>query len=80
MKKQKILLVVGISILAIVAVLYLTMKIGSAKITTFEGCEKAGLFVRSIELYDYSVYVPGSIEKKCTLWVGKTFMKYSIDN
>jgi hypothetical protein len=77
MKKQKILLVIGISILVIVAVLYLTIKMSSAKITTFEECEKAGWLVREIKLYDYSLYVPGSVEKECILWVGKSFMKYN---
>ena len=46
----------------------------NAKITTFEECENSEL-VRSITFYDYAEYVPNTIEKKCTLWTGKSFEK-----
>lgn len=46
----------------------------NAKITDFEGCENAGWLVRSITVYD-SVGDYGSIEKECTLWTGKHFVK-----
>ena len=46
----------------------------NAKITTFEECENAGWLVRSIKVYD-SVGDYGSIEKECTLWSGKHFVK-----
>ena len=46
----------------------------SAKITTFEECENSWL-VRSITFYDYLEYTPNTIEKKCTLWTGKSFEK-----
>ena len=46
----------------------------NAKITTFEECENAGWLVRSIKVYD-SVGGYGSIEKECTLWSGKCFVK-----
>ena len=41
------------------------------KITTFEECEKAGLLVRSIRVYDGN----GPIEAECVLWSGKSFVK-----
>ncbi len=50
----------------------MVIKSESAKITTFEECEKAGWLVRSITVYDGPV---GSPEKKCELWSGKSFMK-----
>lgn len=43
----------------------------NAKITTFEECEKAGLLVRSIRVYDGN----GPIEAECELWGGKSFIK-----
>ncbi len=43
----------------------------NAKITTFEECEKAGLLVRSIRVYDGN----GPIEAECVLWGGKSFVK-----
>jgi len=43
----------------------------NAKITTFEECEKAGLLVRSIRVYDGN----GPIEAECVLWGGKSFIK-----
>ena len=46
----------------------------NANITTFEECENAGWLVRSIKVYD-SVDDYGSIEKECTLWSGKQFVK-----
>ena len=46
----------------------------NAKITTFEKCENSWL-LRSITFYDYAEYVPNAIEKKCTLWAGKSFVK-----
>jgi len=46
----------------------------NAQITTFEECENSWL-VRSIIFYDYSEYVPNSTEKKCTLCIGKSFVK-----
>ncbi len=45
----------------------------SAKITTFEECEKAGWIVRSIIVYDGNN--PIEIEKECFLWLGKNFVK-----
>ena len=67
----------------IVAIFLLVLIIGSisgivgysnAKITNFEECENSWL-VRSITFYDYAEYVPNAIEKKCTLWTGKSFVK-----
>ncbi|MCK5466584.1 hypothetical protein KAI56_03785 [Candidatus Parcubacteria bacterium] len=49
----------------------------NAKITTFEECENAGWLVRSIKVYDY-VGDYGSIEKECTLWTGKNFVKQRV--
>ncbi|RZB32844.1 MAG: hypothetical protein AEth_00190 [Candidatus Argoarchaeum ethanivorans] len=46
----------------------------TAKINTFEECETSWL-LRSITHYDYAEYVPDAIEKKCTLWAGKSFVK-----
>ncbi|MFZ3384446.1 MAG: S-layer protein domain-containing protein [Candidatus Methanoperedens sp.] len=43
----------------------------NAKITTFEECEKAGLLVRSIRVYDGN----SPIEAECVLWGGKSFVK-----
>ena len=43
----------------------------NAKITTFEECEKAGLLVRSIRVYDGN----GPIEAECVLWGGESFVK-----
>lgn len=67
----------------IVAIFLLVFIVGSisgivgysnAKITNFEECENSWL-VRSITFYDYAEYVPNAIEKKCTLWTGKSFVK-----
>ncbi len=71
---KKILTVVCILILLTIASLYLVIRSESAKITTFEECEKAGWLVRSIKVYD-SVDGYGSIEKECVLWSGKHFVK-----
>ena len=46
----------------------------NVKITTFEECENSWL-ARSITVYDYVEYVPNAVEKKCTLWTGKSFEK-----
>ena len=46
----------------------------NVKITTFEECENSWL-ARSITVYDYAEYVPNAVEKKCTLWTGKSFEK-----
>ncbi len=46
----------------------------TAKINTFEECETSWL-VYSITHYDYAEYLPNAIEKKCTLWTGKSFVK-----
>lgn len=46
----------------------------TSKINTFEKCEASWL-VRSITHYDYAEYAPDAIEKKCTLWTGKSFVK-----
>ena len=46
----------------------------NAKITTFEECENSWL-ARSITIYDYAEYVPNAIQRKCTLWIGKSFEK-----
>ncbi len=68
---KKILTVVCILILLAIASLYLVIRSESAKITTFEECEKAGWLVRSITVYDGD----GPIEKECMLWGGKSFVK-----
>ncbi len=46
----------------------------NSKITTFEECEKSGLLVRAIRIYDGD----GSIEKECFLWIGRSFVKQKI--
>lgn len=67
----------------IVAIFLLVFIVGSisgivgysnAKIINFEGCENSWL-VRSITFHDSAEYVPNAIEKKCTLWTGKSFIK-----
>ena len=64
----------------IVAIFLLVFIIGTlagifgylnTKITTFDECETAGWLVRSITVYDGF----GPIEKECTLWGGKHFVK-----
>ena len=52
-----------------------------SKITNFEECENAGLLVRSITVYDNSIVYDsskGHVEKKCTLWNGKSFIKQGL--
>ena len=52
-----------------------------AKITNFEECENAGWLVRKIIVYDYEVVYDsskGSVEKKCVLWNGKSFIKQGL--
>jgi len=63
-------LILRITILAIVVIasLYLVIRIESAKITTFEECEKAGWLVDRITNYD-------GYDAKCVLWNGKIFVK-----
>lgn len=73
--RKRILTVVSILILLAIASLYLVIKSESAKITTFEDCEKAGWLVRSITVYDGAA---GSPEKKCELWSGKSFIKQGV--
>ena len=46
----------------------------NAKITTFEECENSWL-VRRITFYNHAEYAPNAIERKCTLWTGKSFEK-----
>jgi len=70
---QKILIGLLV-VIVLVASLYLGIIIESAKITTFEECEKAGWLVRGIKVYDGF----GPIEKECVLWSGKSFQEYNI--
>jgi len=76
MTNKKILTIVAVLVLLAVASLYLFIS-ESAKITTFEECEKAGWLVRGVKIYD--VYDGSSpIEKECVLWIGKHFQEYNI--
>lgn len=63
-------LILRITILAIVLIasLYLVIRSETAKITTFEECEKAGWLVERLTYYD-------SYNAKCALWNGKIFVK-----
>jgi len=78
MTNKKILTIVAVLVLLAVASLYLFISerfiSESAKITTFEECEKAGWLVRGIKVYDGF----GPIEKECVLWSGKHFQEYNI--
>ncbi len=67
-KKSSIIL--GI-IVVIVASLFLIIGLKSAEVNTFEECEKAGLLVRYIIVFDGD----SPLEKKCVLWSGKSFVK-----
>lgn len=69
-KKQ----ILGIVILAMVvlASLYLVIRSESAKITTFEECQKAGWLVDRITNYD-------GYNAKCELWNGKIFVKQTAE-
>ena len=69
----KILTVVFILLLAVSSLIVMNE---SAKVTNFEECKNAGWLVRSITLYDYAEYVPNAIDRECTLWTGKSFVKY----
>ena len=77
MKNKKILTIVAVIILLAVVSLNLIIRSESAKITTFKDCERAGWLVRSITVYDGFGDI-GRIEKECTLWTGKSFLKQSI--
>lgn len=55
--------------------LYLTAMAQSAKIDTFEKCERAGWLIRYIKVYDGT----GPIEKECVLWTGQHFVKQKSD-
>lgn len=73
-------IVIGILVvIALAASFYLVIRSESAKITTFEECEKAGWLVRNIKVYD-NVGGYGSIEKECTLWSGKSFAKQNVSS
>ncbi len=76
---KKIFTVACILILLAIASLYLVIRSESAKITTFEECEKAGWLVSSIRVYD-SVGGYCSIEKECMLWSGKSFVKQNVSS
>jgi hypothetical protein len=67
-------LILRIAILAMVALasLYLVIRSESAKITTFEECEKAGWLVDRITNYD-------GYDAKCVLWNGKIFVKQTVE-
>jgi hypothetical protein len=67
---KKYLIVLGI-IVVIVASLFLIIGLKSAKINTFEECEKAGWLVRNIIVFDRDA----PLEKECLLWSGKRFVK-----
>jgi len=69
MKNDRKILIGILAGLALVASLYLVIKIKSDKITDFKECEASGWLVRSIAVYDGD----GPIEKECVLWTGKTF-------
>lgn len=75
MKNMKKIL--GVSILLIF--IFVGIAIYScSKITNFEECENAGWLVCSITIYDHFVVYDsskGNVEKKCTLWNGKSFIK-----
>ncbi len=60
-------------IVVIVASLFLIIELKSAKVDTFEECEKAGLLMRYIVAFDGD----SPLEKKCVLWSGKSFIKES---
>lgn len=74
--KQKVLIGILV-VIALTALLYLVIRSESAKITTFEDCQKAGWLVRNMTAYSYEKGYDGP-EEKCTLWTGKSFLKYSI--
>lgn len=66
----------GVIVVAIAMVIlsYSAVKIESAKITTFEECDKAGWLVRNISFYDS--FDLGSNKTECILWSGKTFLRF----
>ncbi len=72
--KKILTTIVIILILQATVVLYFAIENKSTKITTFEECEKAGWLVRGIKVYDGS----GPIQKECTLWSSKSFLKQSL--
>lgn len=57
--------------MVIVASLFLIIGLRSAKINTFEECEKAGWLVRNIIVFDRD----SPLDKECVLWSGKSFVK-----
>lgn len=67
---KKSLVILGI-IVVIVASLFLIIGLRSAKINTFEECEKAGWLVRNIIVFDRD----SPLDKECVLWSGKSFVK-----
>ncbi len=69
---KKSLIILGI-IVVIAASLFLFIELKSAKVNTFEECEKAGLLVRYTIVFDGD----SPLEKKCVLWSGKSFIKES---
>lgn len=71
MKKWNILLITGVLVFVVVTAFYFAVANKRSKITTFEECEKAGLLIYSIKIYDGT----GIIEKECMLWGGKTYIK-----
>lgn len=77
MQKQKIILLFGVLFLA-VSLFYVILIDESAKITTFEECEK-NFVNKSWLVYKMSIYDGyGSVEKECFLWSGKKFAKQKI--
>ncbi len=68
--------ILTVALILLLAVSSLIVINESAKVTNFEECKNAGWLVRSIAVYDYAEYTPNSIDKECTLWTGKTFVKY----
>jgi hypothetical protein len=64
-----------ILVLVIMASLFLVVKNKTDKITTFDGCRKAGWIVSSFSVYD-SFETFGS-KHECVLWGGKSFEKVS---
>lgn len=73
LKRNKILGIVILLIFIFVGVIIYSCS----KITNFEECENAGWLVRDIKIYD-SVGGYDFVEKECTLWTGKSFLKQSL--
>ena len=74
---KKINKILGVGVLLIVIFVGIVIYLCS-KITNFEECENAGWLVRGIAVYDnFIIYdsSKGYVEKKCTLWNGKSFIK-----